>query len=63
MSDSKKSDQKVFTSMEQLEAELFPKKSADFGEELPAKEGAKEADALAKKLIDDLIDQGKQGKG
>lgn len=60
MTEPKKSDKKVFTSIEQLEAELFPNKTYELDDGLPEKEGAGEADALANKLISDLMKQSKK---
>jgi hypothetical protein len=60
MTDPKKSDQKVFTSIEQLEAELFPNKTFVADDGLPEKEEVGEADILAKKLINDLMHQTKK---
>lgn len=57
MTDINKSDKKVFTSIEQLEAELFPDKTYALDDGLPEKEGTGEADALANKLINDLMKQ------
>jgi len=60
MTDLKKSDKKVFTSIEQLEAELFPNKTYAPDDGLPEKEGTDEADVLANKLINDLMKQSKK---